>query len=702
MLLVLDNLQWCDGETIEWLHYAVKRRPGTGLIVAATLRSEGSLEPMIARFLANLAHGRLSRTIQLGPLGEEATAALAAAVRGERLAADERAAVVRASGGNPLFVIETVNGGRLSRDGTLDVSDRARGAIAAKLEGLEPETLALLLHAAAYGRPFVPTLLARAAGASTAAVENALDELWHRDVIVRRNARYALRHDLIREVIYAGISPVVRLRLHASLARAIAATLSENGHDRAITELAEQCARAERWEEALRHHREAVTQARYRHAVASEVKALRGALEAVSKLPATSENGRTEIELLLDLGLAESASRGWGSAQAERAWSRAQELARKVGTIEHRARALNALDTYYRDAGQWQRCRPLSKAAEALWPRIDDRYLQLCLRSARAALLLHGGHLACSLALYDKVIEHADEIVEPTFRWFNTTYTVGAYFRSAQCLWLLGEIDRAHERAERALQLSETASDPFHRAITLFHVSLLHEYSRDPERVRTTAEELADIAEHHGFDFYRVSAALFLTGAALREGADAGAAQRMRELTDRQHASGTRMFEPYWRTNLAEALLLEGRVEEALRETHAALRIAARTCNRYWTPDTLRLLGDCLHASEGSSRRTADAYRKAVRTARAQGSTVLELRATAAAARALGSTRDVERLGTLHARFEQGRDTRDLRETAALLEGRPAGEATPIGQGSPQRTVAVAGDERTEPLRHGS
>lgn len=39
LLLLLDDLQWCDNETLEWLHYLLHFEPGACLLLIGTVRS---------------------------------------------------------------------------------------------------------------------------------------------------------------------------------------------------------------------------------------------------------------------------------------------------------------------------------------------------------------------------------------------------------------------------------------------------------------------------------------------------------------------------------------------------------------------------------------------------------------------------------------------------------------------------------------
>ena len=41
LMLLIDNLEWCDRDTLEWLHYLLRFDPGARLLVVGTVRGGG-------------------------------------------------------------------------------------------------------------------------------------------------------------------------------------------------------------------------------------------------------------------------------------------------------------------------------------------------------------------------------------------------------------------------------------------------------------------------------------------------------------------------------------------------------------------------------------------------------------------------------------------------------------------------------------
>jgi hypothetical protein len=78
LVLVVDDLQWADGDTIEWLQYFVRSTSGTRCLVVGTVRAEEEQDnPPLGRLLGHLERESLLTTIALGPIDRTAIAQLA-------------------------------------------------------------------------------------------------------------------------------------------------------------------------------------------------------------------------------------------------------------------------------------------------------------------------------------------------------------------------------------------------------------------------------------------------------------------------------------------------------------------------------------------------------------------------------------------------------------------------------------------------
>lgn len=235
-VLFLDDLQWCDRASLEWLRYLLRSPSASRLLVLAAMRPE-ELEPAgtLAEQLADLRALGLSAEVQLAPLNAEETAAFAAQTAGRALTPEQNAAVVAESEGNPLFIIEIVRsllepqceravGAAASQAAPeTQLTPRLQAVLSRRLVQLSPPARELAGAAAALGRPFTVPLLARICPhLADEALVHGLDELVRRRVIRDEpDDSYAFSHVKLREVAYQELSSARRRLLEARVAAAL-------------------------------------------------------------------------------------------------------------------------------------------------------------------------------------------------------------------------------------------------------------------------------------------------------------------------------------------------------------------------------------------------------------------------------------------------------------------------------------------------
>ena len=153
----------------------------------------------------------------------------------------------------------------------------------------------------------------------------------------------------------------------------------------------------------------------------------------------------------------------------------------------------------------------------------------------------------------------------------------------------------------------------------------------------------------------------------------------MREITGglaASRATGARMDDPHYLALLAEAHLRARRRSTAgLAAVAEALELARRERSLFYEPELHRLDG-ALHAVAGDAEDAEACLRRGLARAREQGSRDARAarrdrpRAAGRPTRA-GAAEARAAVAAVHATFEEGFATRDLREAAALLDDRP-------------------------------
>lgn len=235
LLLLLDDLQWADPDTIAWLSYVLRLDPGARLLVVAALRPEEPSVPAILETLRlELQREELLAAIELEPLGHEETRELAGLASFGAFPPEQAEQLYTETEGNPLFIVETIRSRYLQGGATVPLTaprlfgqgytlpHRVEAVIAARLKELGGPAHALAALAATAGRQFDLEVLSAAWKSSPAAFAQGLDELLRRRVVrAQPEAGYDFAHDKIRDTVYRRLNQAHRKLLHRTLAQAL-------------------------------------------------------------------------------------------------------------------------------------------------------------------------------------------------------------------------------------------------------------------------------------------------------------------------------------------------------------------------------------------------------------------------------------------------------------------------------------------------
>lgn len=305
VLLVFDDLQWCDRDTLEWLRFLLRFDARARVLVVAAARShEVDANTALVGLLAELWGDGSITECELGPLDEAETAALARSLwRGEPTA-EALARLFEQTEGVPLFVVEMLHSGwdtqveppASGAEGPLQpLSPKLRAVIASRLGQLSPTSSELMSMAAVIGREFGFEVLVKVSRRSEDEVMQGLDELWQRRIVREMAAGlYDFSHDKLREVAYADMSQTRRRHLHRYTAEALE-SLAEA--DDVSGQIAYHYDLAESPERAIAHYRRAAESARALFAQEEAVAAYERALELVESLPQSAAFARWRDEV---------------------------------------------------------------------------------------------------------------------------------------------------------------------------------------------------------------------------------------------------------------------------------------------------------------------------------------------------------------------------------------------------------------------
>lgn len=603
LLLVVDNLHWCDQETLAFLTFCLGAGTGAPLLVAATTRDSsgtGGGEPGLPEWLARTRATRALTEIAVHPFEAADTAALAAAVTGHPLDDDAAALLQATTGGFPLHVVEAV------RCGDLDTGDLGT-VLRHRLDAVGPSARAVAGLAAAVGRDVTLDLLGAASDLPDDAVVAAVDELWRQRILRETGDGYDFAHDLLRTTAYELAGPPARWLAHRRLAHALE-VLHSGDLDAVSGQLAEQYARGGRGARAVGYYRRAAAVASGRYAHAEAVRLLDEARAILARSPAGRGRDTEELAVLEATAAPLNALYGYSAPRLRDTLERSVALAADLGDRRAEVTGLVGLWSSRFVSGETTAAHATASRALALVDEGADL-------AGPAHLAVGGSEL--SLGRPADALHHLDRAAavgggHPLTVGTRSDMHVRAF--AAHAHWMLGHDDAALAACREAIDLARATGGSYSLAAALGHGAVTHQLRGDRDALVATVAELEDLCARFDFTYYREWAMAL-------EGWCRGGPEGL-DLADRgidgltAKAAFVRM--PYWLSLRADLAARAGRDGEARATLDAAVAGARERNEGWWLPEVLRLRA--AHDDDGAAVERLGA---AARLAAHQGSVVL-------------------------------------------------------------------------------
>jgi tetratricopeptide (TPR) repeat protein len=664
LLLVLDDLQWCDADTLEFVHFLIRTEPSSRLLVAGTARAEevGPDHPL-ARLRASLLANASETEIALQPLAEEDVLTLAADLAGSELGRSAAERLYRHTEGNPLFVVEAVRAGHAATD-VAWLSPTVRAVITGRLGRLSDEAQRVTEIAATVGRAFTVDVLRHASNADDQLVD-VLDELWARRIICEVASGFDFTHDLLREVAYEGISPARRRHLHAAVADALL-TVHAADLGPVSASLAMHYEQAGLVRQAVEAFARAAEHAYVVFAIDDSIAFLRRARALLDRLPSAHERDELEMGLCTALGPPYVARVGYGGQEVQATYGRAVQLARRLGRAPSapvlRGLAIAAI-------GDCELARATELGHELLAQSGDDplalvegHYVLGVSAFWRGDLEAARDNLEMSIAEYspERALEHLAHFAQDP--------RAVCSIRLAYTQWHLGDPALARSTARTARELAEALAHPTTLGYVLNYSALLVGELGDAAWLRELVAAGAEVWVPGRLGFFEAQLP-FLQGWLDVMAGDVAGLDRLREGVIAAHASGRTLHLTHALATLAGATLELGDPAEGRAAVADGLAWTEAHDQRYLEPELLRLDGELL-AAQGEVEAAGAALTRAAALARARRARSLELRITCSLARHRGGEGELARLAELRGTFGPDDESGDLRDADALLAAR--------------------------------
>jgi DNA-binding CsgD family transcriptional regulator/tetratricopeptide (TPR) repeat protein len=408
VVFVIDDLQWADRSTLEFLSSLLRGLRDERLLVVCTYRSdELHRRHPLRPFLAEEERREHAERLELAPFSMPELAEQVTGILGAAAAPDLVARLHERSEGNAFFAEELV---AASAEGDGPLPSSLRDVLTLRLEALSDDARTVLSAAAVAGRRSGHRLLSAVARLPEDALLEALRESVAHHVLVLDDDGYAFRHALLQEATYADLLPGERTALHLRLAEALTA-------DPALAEGAAAAELAQHWRAAHR----------LPDALASFVRA---GIDAERASAFAEAGGHFEAALEI--------------------WDLVEDAPQRAGLSEARVVA-RAAEARHR-AGDHHRAVSLGQTAIELVDRGADVTAQALARERLGRYLWLAGDSDRSLAMYREAVRilPADP---PTAARARLLGGLG------QILMLRGPSEEARACCERAIEIARTVGD---------------------------------------------------------------------------------------------------------------------------------------------------------------------------------------------------------------------------------------------------
>ncbi len=620
---------------------------------------------------------------------------------GKTLPAEVVQQIVVKTDGVPLFVEEltktVVESGLLREEGDryvgahgsapippLAIPSTLQDSLMARLDRLGPvKELAQL--GATLGREFSYELLHAVSPLDEDSLQQGLRQLVKVELLYQHglppHATYLFKHALIQDTAYQSLLKSTRQQYHAKIAQVLADYFPETVKTQPEL-VAHHYTEAGLREQAIPYWQQAGQRAVQRSANREGINHLTKGLELLKTLPDTPERAQQELSLQLALGTALQATRGWGSREVQRVYTRARELCRELGETPQILPVLGGLSGFHLIHAEYQTARELAEQQLRLAQSTQDstmlvnaHYVMGMILYLLGEFLLARKHFEQGLVLYDPQ-KHSPQISSSVFVQDPgvTCLSVGSWVS-----WFLGYADQALKKSQEAITLVHGLSHPFSLAYALCCSTFCYQLRREARLTQEQAEKVITVSTEQGIRVFLEAATQLRTWALTEQGQEEEIRRKEQERITGQIIRA-KMCRSYFLALLVEVCGRRGRVEEGLALLVEALAWADKTRECFYEAELYRLRGELTlqqgkvesPKSKVKEQEAEECFLKAIEVARKQHAKSLELRAVMSLSRlwqSQGKTKEAHgMLAEIYNWFTEGFDTKDLQEAKRLIE----------------------------------
>jgi predicted ATPase len=498
--LILEDLHWADESSLFVLNYLARNVRGEKILILGTARPEEN--PHFQKFIEKMMAENFIDDIPLENLDMVSVASLV-----NRLYApnDFHQRFLERLGnecaGNPFFVIELLR--QMHDDGTIKkdngrfvltseeytVPGTVEAVVHRRLEGLDPETMAIAEFASCIGRRFD-----RAMAMSCQTLKNpeiSLEKLLIAGLIDTKNGMAEFNHALFHETIYQGISPRWKSAHHKSLGEYYERFYSEKIDD-VLYELAKHFSRSSEHQKSVDYCVRAGEKAEVSYAVEQASRYYERAVDTMKKLPPGKVVPDAEKDLLKRIGqlyyLGGIYDRALETFEiilnlSQDREEKAEMRRKRSSTYEKKGDYTSALN----EVGEGEKLADPSKAEH--WRLLAER----------GWILMRESKFAESIEISGKALENLRRFEKTEYDQTHALNALGA------CNWYRGNLKEALGYYEESERMFEKMNDLNGMGVAYNNLGLVYKDMGDLEKALEISIKSLEIREKVG-DIHGIAA----------------------------------------------------------------------------------------------------------------------------------------------------------------------------------------------------
>lgn len=518
LLLITEDLHWCDQATLQLMNHIARRRSSSRLMWIGSFR----LTEVVAADhpLKSLRHELrlhdLCQEISLEPFSERDVADYLDQRFPDNNISENLIRQLHAhTDGLPLFLInifdDLVARGILKEGGVVSLEEKhllevqvpesLRGVIEKHIARLTEDESNLLEAASIYGNEFRIAVVANVLQRGAQELAGMCDELVRRKqwlsgpnieygINGELDARYSFQHALYRQVIYQRMGLMLRIALHGKIAMALE-DYRTHGFSVKATEIAYHFELNKSIGKAVPYYTEATENALRHFAPQEALDLVDHALGLLSALPDENERNILALDLNALRGIASAQVFGVSSIEAKRTFEHARSLLQHFPQHPMHGLVTHALGLVLMVRGEYDETRLLANYLITLSESRKDPILMLCACNLLGqSFTLQGFHLEAIPWLEHgiKLGENIDkQILQSVFIIDPLVSIFGAF---AMAILHTGDIEQALNYAANAQARARESGQPMSRFVANWFGALLEVRLQNVMRVHALATDL--------------------------------------------------------------------------------------------------------------------------------------------------------------------------------------------------------------------